>query len=104
MTITIGRRVHYVLTAEQAYLINSWRLAGDSFVEELLAPSSAHAQKHLGSTVIEGDVVPLDVTRVIAPMEGLINGRAILDGNDVLWVTGASEGLEPGTWRWPKRE
>ena len=32
-----------------------------------------------------------------------VNGQAFLDGNDVLWVTSAREGTEPGQWSWPPR-
>lgn len=87
MTITLGRRVHYMLTVHEAATINGTRWVGF---------------EHVGSHVVEGDLVSLDVTRVA--LDGTINGQAILDGNDSLWVVGASEGLEPGTWRWPKRE
>jgi len=91
MRPTLGRRVHYILTAEQAAEINGWRLRFPL----------AGSQGHVGSRVIDGDVVALDVTRV--SLDGPINGRALLDGNDVLWVTGVSEGTEPGTWHWPPR-
>jgi hypothetical protein len=33
-----------------------------------------------------------------------VNGQAFLDGNDVLWITSAKEGTEPGQWSWPIRE
>lgn len=32
-----------------------------------------------------------------------INGQAMLDGNDSLWVTSAPEGDGNGFWRWPER-
>jgi hypothetical protein len=98
--ITIGRRVHYLLTAEQAAQINTWR----AHATEPPAWSGLFFQEHVGSLVIEGDVVPLDVTRVLNVTAGQVNGRALLDGNDVLWVTGVFEGTEPGTWQWPPRK
>ena len=30
-----------------------------------------------------------------------VNGQAILDGDDVLWVTSAPQGESPGCWNWP---
>ena len=87
LELTIGHRVRYVLTAEDAARVNFWR------------DGTADA-RHVGSLMIEGDVVALDVTRVLSVDQ--INGRALLDGNDVLWVTGVLEGAgEPGTWHWP---
>lgn len=88
MTPTVGRVVHYKLTAEQAEHINQRR-----------ATSAAH-----GNPESEGDVAPMIVCRVFKTEDGhLINGQALLDGNDSLWVTSAKEGAEPGTWAWPPK-
>ena len=35
--------------------------------------------------------------------DNLVNGHAVLDGNDALWVTSVPEGEHPGTWAWPPR-
>lgn len=72
-----------------------------------IAAWPAGAQAHIGNTAAEGDIVPLVVVRVWPNEygEGIpgVNGQAFLDGNDVLWVTSAKEGTEPGTWAWPAR-
>ena len=49
----------------------------------------------VGNVPREGDVVPAIVVRV---WQHGINGQAILDGNDSLWLTSRPEGDEPGTW------
>ena len=88
MDITVGRTVHFILTAEQAEQINRRTLPAR------------------GNSASAGDVVPLVVVRVwpneFGDQPG-INGQAILDGNDTLWITSAKEGTEPGTWQWPPR-
>lgn len=91
MIPTIGRIVHYKLSATDALRINgNWR-KGDG----------------TGNASAEGDVVPLIIVRVWPDEFGTgvagVNGQAILDGNDTLWVTSAKEGTEPGTWSWPPR-
>jgi hypothetical protein len=86
MTITVGRIVHFALTEAQAERVNRRTLP------------------QTGNTARAGDVVPLIVTRVWADESGhvsCVNGQALLDGNDSLWVTSAKEGTEPGTWSWP---
>lgn len=59
------------------------------------------AQAHIGAPVAQGDRVPLLVVRV--HRDDRINGKAELDGNDVLWVTERPRGREPGTWSWGRR-
>lgn len=67
----------------------------------------AGAQAHVGNPVRVGELVPLTIVRVWPDEygEGIpgVNGQALLDGNDSLWVTSAREGTEPGTWHWPER-
>lgn len=88
---TIGRIVHYKLSEHDADRINGKRRNGDD----------------TGNAAYEGDVVPLVIVRVW-PDEGGpgipgVNGQALLDGYDTLWVTSAHEGAEPGQWSWPPR-
>lgn len=83
MEITVGRIVHYTLSTGDADQINR------------------RALPQLGNTVTEGQVVPLLVVRVWSPT--CINGQALLDGNDALWVTSVMEGTGPRTWAWPPR-
>lgn len=117
MDITIGRTVHYRLSENDATQINRRRTTGKSIADRMKLELDrlnhqrdegvqafawpAGAQAHIGNTAAEGDVVPLVVVRVSSPT--VCNGQALLDGNDVLWVTSAHEGTEPGTWAWPPR-
>jgi hypothetical protein len=101
MIPTIGRIVHYTLSAEDAENINRRRVVGAVHPDW---PTGAQA--HIGNEAHEGDVVPMIVVRVFqigTPAEGLVNGQAFLDGNDSLWVTSRHEGTMPGTWAWPPR-
>ncbi len=118
MKPTIGRIVHYVLTAENAEQINRRRTTGASIAQRIGAMVLSEdgtatgalwpvgAQAHIGNVVSEGDVVPMTIIRVWS--EGLVNGQAMLDGNDALWVTSAhcstAVGGAPGCWNWPPRE
>ncbi|MCU1301748.1 MAG: hypothetical protein JWQ87_2032 [Candidatus Sulfotelmatobacter sp.] len=100
-TVTVGRTVLYVLSKYDAEAINGRRAAGENH------SLAGGAQQHIGNYHNEGDVVPLTVVRVwpdeFGPGIPGINGQAVLDGNDSLWVTSVKEGTETGTWRWPSR-
>ncbi len=115
MTPTIGRIVLYTLTEDNAKQINRRRTDSKSIRERMQVEPRQWpegAQAHIGNSASVGDVVPLHVVRVWPDEYGVgvpgINGQAILDGNDTLWVTSAKEGAqpgvsEPGTWAWPPR-
>jgi len=45
--------------------------------------------------------VPLMVVKVSGDR---INGQALLDGNDSVWVKSATEGDEPGQWSWGDKD
>lgn len=83
--VSVGRIVHYRLTAQDAGEINGRRVTRTYAV---------------GNTVGVGDVLPMVVVRVWG-VEG-VNGQVFLDGNDTLWVTSRPEGTEPGMWSWPE--
>lgn len=110
MTPTTGRIVLYTLTEDDATKINRRRTNGASVAEQMKAVPAhwpAGAQAHIGNAASAGEVVPMVVVRVW-PNEfgdGIpgVNGQALLDGNDALWITSAREGTEPGTWAWPTR-
>lgn len=110
MTPTIGRTVLYTLTAQDAEAVNRRRTTGASIAERIkqgvMTSEPPHrsvwpvgAQAHIGNEAHEGDVVPMVIVRVWS--ETTVNGQALLDGNDVLWVTSATEGTGPHTWAWP---
>ena len=111
---TVGRIVHYMLSAQNAEQVNRRRTSGGDIAARMKTsvpsvdghnPSiygwPAGAQAHIGNDAHEGDVVAMLVARVWSPT--CVNGQAFLDGNDVLWVTSATEGTAPGTWCWPPR-
>lgn len=103
MDPTIGRIVLFKLTKAQAEQVNRRRLGQDNvpaIVDRVNWPVGAQA--HVGHPAAEGDTSPMIVTRVWADLDG-VNGQVFLDGNDVLWVTSALEGTEPGTWAWPQK-
>lgn len=110
MDVTIGRTVHYRLSENDVTQINRRRTNGSSIRERMQATPPTWpegAQAHIGNTASAGDVVPLVVVRVWPNEfgEGIpgVNGQALLDGNDALWITSAKEGADPGTWAWPPR-
>lgn len=117
---SIGRIVHYRLSANDAEQISRRRTTGASIAKRMqqAVPSAdgtaepiygwpAGAQAHIGNSVSAGDIVPLMVVRVwpdeFGPGIPGVNGQASLDGNDVLWITSAREGTEHGQWSWPPR-
>lgn len=90
---SVGRIVQYVLSQDDAERINDRRVRGLGY----------------GNTEPAGDVRPLIVVRVwpdeFGPGIPGVNGQALLDGNDQLWITSAKEDAagSPGTWHWPER-
>jgi hypothetical protein len=122
---SIGRIVHFRLSAEQAEQINRRRVS--SGLAGVLDANGTRlwpdgAQRHVGNYVAEGSVVPLIVTQVWPKeysgnaylsfhevgskyeSEFGVNGQAILDGSDSLWVLSAPQhSTLPGCWFWPPR-
>ena len=109
MKLTVGRIVHYRLTAQDAETINRRRSDCASISERLSGGEwPPGAQAHVGNPEAEGTVLPMMIVRVW-PDEGGpgipgVNGQVILDGNDSLWKTSIHEGTAPGEWSWPPRE
>ena len=113
---TIGRIVHYRLSADDATQINRRRTTGHSIAERMKVQLSqvecitpllgwpTGAQAHIGNEVREGDTFPMMITRVWGDTPTCaVNGQALLDGTDVLWVTSVSVGGGPHTFSWPTR-
>lgn len=101
---SIGRSVHYRLTAAQAAEINRRRTTSASIAERIKHQVwPLGAQAHIGNSHTEGQVLPLTIVVVHDEPLVTVNGQALLDGNDTLWVTSASEGDQPGQWSWPPR-
>ena len=129
---SIGRIVHYQLSAQDAEQIMRRRTTGASIAERMktwtgvdigptpapvtdgpLSPPAtaprivawpAGAQAHIGNDVKEGDVFPMLIVRVWGPTaESAVNGQVFLDGNDVFWATSRTVGTQPGTFSWPTK-
>lgn len=113
---TIGRIVHYRLSADDATAINRRRTTGASIAERMkiqvsqvesmqpLTAWPAGAQAHIGNEVKEGDTFPMLIVRCWGDTEtSCVNGQVLLDGNDALWATSVSVGEGPRTWSWPGR-
>lgn len=103
---SIGRIVHYRLTGENAVAINRRRTTSNAIADRIKDEKwPLGAQAHIGNGAVEGDAVPLIIVRVwpdeYGPGVPGVNGQALLDGNDALWVTSAKEGAGPGCWSWP---
>jgi hypothetical protein len=78
---------------------------GAADVQQIARQRSAAQYVSHGNEVNVGDVFPMIVIRAWKPgdAEHTINGQALLDGNDSLWVTTAKQGDGPGQWQWPAR-
>jgi hypothetical protein len=103
MNPTIGRIVHYKLTAEQAEQINRRRTNSHSIAERIKEDKwPIGAQAHIGNEAHEGQTYPMIV--VVVWSGTTVNGQVILDGNDTFWATSSSQGDQNGQWQWPPRE
>ncbi len=104
MTIpSIGRIVHYRLSAKDAEAINRRRQHAREHLDEHRANSNG-VQIHAGNSVNEGDQFPLIITRPWGDQpDSLVNGQVLLDGNDLFWATSVKVGDGPGTFSWPAR-
>jgi hypothetical protein len=101
--IVAGRIVHYVLTNDEAQVINQRRAK--------MQLDSPDQDKNLpvGNTVLAGDHMPMIITAVFPNYDGpgktAVNGQVFLDGNDSLWVTSRlfSERDAVGSWHWMEK-
>ena len=85
MIPTIGRIVHYTLSGQDAFQINS------------------HAIGSLtANPVREGEVFPMMIVRVWS--ESMVQGQVFIDGNFTFWATSVSEGEGPRTYAWPTKD
>lgn len=107
MKPTIGRIVHYKLTAADADQINRRRTTGNSIYDRIKSEKwPVGAQAHIGNHANENDTLPMLICRVwpdeFGPNFDGVNGQVFLDGNDSLWITSAGEGDKAGQFAWPK--
>ena len=103
MNPTIGRIVHFTLSANDADVINKRRRDAVQHLAEHRENSDGSVI-HTGNSVSEGDVYPLIITRVWGNSpESYVNGQVLLDGNDTYWATSVAVGEGPHTFAWPTR-
>lgn len=108
---TIGRIVHYRLSADDVDVIGRRRTTGHSIAERMkygddpqLKAWPAGAQAHIGNDPREGKSYPMLIVAVWGDTPtSAVNGQVFLDGNDVLWATSVAVGEGPRTWSWPPR-
>lgn len=109
---SIGRSVHYMLTADDADKINRRRTDGPAILDRMAAGVwSIGAQAHIGNTAVAGQVFHMTIVRLWGEGEtAALNGQVLLDGNDVLWVTSvtqvetnATDEQKVGRWFEPSR-
>lgn len=107
MQPTIGRIVHYTLTAADADAINKRRADFNAFRQTLTgAPDPGHRGAtghvaHVGNHAAAGDVYPAMVVRTFDGHAA--NLQVMLDGTDTYWATSRTEGNGKGFWAWPPR-
>lgn len=98
----IGTTVLYVLNSSDAEQINRRRTDSDAIKLRLKQnpptwPEGAMA--HIGDQVIEGDTLPMLVTRETAA-GSMISGQVFLNGSDTYWVAACElvedEAAKPG--------
>lgn len=103
MTPSIGRIVHYKLTAEDAEAVNRRRKDADANRQNHRDAALGYVA-HLGNFAREGDVHPMLIVRVWgATTESSVNGQVFLDGNDTLWVMSVGQGDDVRQWHEPER-
>ena len=103
MTPTVGRIVHYKLTAQDAEQVNRRRKDADANRQNHSDAALGYVA-HIGNPAFEGDVYPMLIVRVWGTTpESSVNGQVFLDGNDVLWATSVAVGEGPRTFAWPQR-
>lgn len=104
MIPTLGRIVHYTLSAYDATQINKRRLDFDNYRRFNPAYTDTGYAAHSGNQVAEGDTFPAVIVRVWGDTEqSAVNLQVFLDGTDAFWVTSVSVGEGPRRFAWPPR-
>jgi hypothetical protein len=114
MKPSIGRIVHYMLTAADAEQINQRRTTSAHISERIhLGGWPLGAQAHVGNPAEAGQVFPMLIVRVwgegdLPVAVQVVNGKVELDGSDSFWVTSVGQVAEDsvnkaGCWFAPPR-
>ncbi|WP_088320288.1 hypothetical protein [Kineosporia sp. R_H_3] len=99
MIPSIGRLVHYTLTAEDAEAINKRRADAQANLAKVREDSIGYVL-HVGNIAVAGQVYPMLIVRVWGDLpDSCVNGQVFLDGTDSLWVTSVGQGDGPRHWR-----
>jgi hypothetical protein len=104
---TIGRIVHYTLTAADADAINTRRTDFEAHKQTLGGkPQPGHRGAtghvaHIGNHAAAGDVYAAMIVRTFGGPAA--NLQVHLDGTDTHWATSRTEGDGEGHWVWPPR-
>lgn len=85
-TPTIGRMVHYKMSAHDVASISAKRLKDGTS----------------GNTPATGELYPATIVRVWNGDHAGVNLQVHLDGPDAHWATSRNEGESEGQWIWPK--
>lgn len=96
MQPSIGRIVHYTLSAGDVTMINQRRAALKASLQ-----SAGEASPYIGNTVEAGQVYPAQIVRHFGG--STVNLKVALDGSDDYWATSRAEGEAQGNWAWPPR-
>jgi hypothetical protein len=96
-TPATGRIVLYVLSQHDCEVINQQR-------RRCMAAGLVGEHESPGNPIVPGDIVPAIIVRVWNEQNGLMNGQALLDGPDSLWLLSrhSDDTKAPGTWHWPE--
>lgn len=107
MIPTIGRIVHYRLSADDADQINRRRTSGSEIAKRITAIPQEWplgAQAHIGNKAEEGQTFPAIIVRTWGETEhSAVQLQVFLDGNDTFWATSVIVGEGPRTYSWPTR-
>ena len=99
----LGSVVIYRLTAADAEAINRLRTTDEKIAKRVAIENwCIGAQAHIGNKARASQEFPMMVVAISKGENStVVNGQVFLDGNDVLWVQGVSEGPRNGKWYWP---
>ena len=103
MTPSVGRLVHYTLTADDAKQVNKRRKDATANRQSIIDAALGYVA-HVGNEATEGDVYPMLIVRCWGTTpESSVNGQVFLDGTDSLWVTSVGQGDGLRQWHEPPR-
>jgi hypothetical protein len=103
MIPSVGRIVHYKLTALNAEHINRRR---EDAKETRVSSNKSGVQVHVGNTARAGDICAMLIVGLWTDNpdhQSPVQGQVFLDGNDNLWVSSVIQGDAEGQFSQPVR-